>query len=130
MVVSNVLMKKSVMPEHTRLATPNQEVVWRIINTSEMVEDEVRCQIVDPYTQTMLNSEYPLERVRKIIVGGMRRMRECCLNAWKKATPDGSHSMLQHPNSLETVKLQSKWPRPTGSIAGESKGKRKLSGQL
>ena len=47
MVARTVLMKRSAMPENTRMATLNQEMIRRMVNPSERVGDEDRCEIVD-----------------------------------------------------------------------------------
>ena len=38
MVARTVLMKRSAMPEKTWMAILNQEVIWRMVNNSEMLE--------------------------------------------------------------------------------------------
>jgi hypothetical protein len=72
MVPNMVLHRRSAMPEATRRATLNQELIRRMVNTSEMVSDERRVQIVDNYAEKLMNSEYPLEQTRNIIVGGLK----------------------------------------------------------
>jgi len=60
------------MPEGTRRAMLNQELIRRMVNTSEMVETEKRLEIVDKYAQTLINSEYTLEQTRDAIIGGLK----------------------------------------------------------
>ena len=72
MVARTVLMKRSAMPENTRMATLNQEMIRRMVNTSEMVGEEERCEIVDKYATKLVNSEYSVATTRKIITGGLK----------------------------------------------------------
>ena len=51
MVSPMVLHKRSAMPEGIRRATLNQELIRRMVNTSELVDNEKRVEIVDDYVQ-------------------------------------------------------------------------------
>ena len=64
MVPNMVLHRRSAMPEGTRRSTLNQELIRRMINTSELVDIEKRIEIVDSYAQKLINSEYSLEQTR------------------------------------------------------------------
>ena len=72
MVSPMVLHKRSAMPEGVRRATLNQELVRRMVNTSERLENVKRVKIVDQYAQKLINSEYSVEETRKVIVGGLK----------------------------------------------------------
>ena len=72
MIPNMVLHKRSAMPESTRRSTLNQELIRRMVNTSEMVSMEERVGIVDKYATKLMNSEYPLEEARNIIIGGLK----------------------------------------------------------
>ena len=67
-----VLHKRSAMPESVRRATLNQEMVRRMVNTSEMVDMEKRLEVVDNYAQKLINSEYSMKEARDIIIGGLK----------------------------------------------------------
>ena len=43
-----------------------------MVNTSELVEEEVRLGIVDSYAHKLINSEYGLESTRGFIIGGLK----------------------------------------------------------
>ena len=43
-----------------------------MINTSEQVELDTRLEIIDKYAEKLLNSEYPLDQTRNIIIGGLK----------------------------------------------------------
>ena len=51
------------MPEGTRRATLNQEVIRR------MVVDETR---IDKYAQKLINSEYMIDQTRQALIGGLK----------------------------------------------------------
>ena len=72
MTAQLVLHKRSAIPEGVRRATLNQEMVRRMINTSEGVPIEKRLEIVDKYAQKMLNSEYSVEETRSVIIAGLK----------------------------------------------------------
>ena len=72
MVASTVLMQRSAMPENTKMATLNQEMIRRMVNTSELVDIEKRLEVIDNYARKLINSEYDLEVTRRIIVGGLK----------------------------------------------------------
>ena len=72
MVPDMVLHKRSAIPESTRRATLNQELIRRMVNTSEMVGMSMRLEIVDKYAKKLINSEYSVEYTRSAIVGGLK----------------------------------------------------------
>ena len=72
MVPNMVLHRRRAMPEGTRRATLNQELIRRMVNTSEMVGMKKRLEIVDSYAQKLINSEYSLEQTRDTIIGGLK----------------------------------------------------------
>ena len=72
MVSPMVLHKRSAMPEGVRRATLNQELVRRMVNTSEMVDIVKRVAVVDTYAQKLINSEYSLKETRDVIIGGLK----------------------------------------------------------
>ena len=53
MVSPMVLHKRSAMPEGVRRATLNQELMRRMLNTSELVSIEQRVTVVDDYVQKL-----------------------------------------------------------------------------
>ena len=72
MVSPMVLHKRSAMPEGIRRATLNQEMVRRMVNTSERIPLIDRLMVVDGYAQKLINSEYSVDETRDIIVGGLK----------------------------------------------------------
>ena len=49
----------------------NQEMIRRMINTSEELEISERTQVVDEYAQKLINSGFKLDQTRNILVGGL-----------------------------------------------------------
>ena len=66
---ATVLHARSAIPEATRRATLNQEMIRRMMNTSELVEEEVRLEIVDHYAQKLINSEYDWQAQGGLLLG-------------------------------------------------------------
>ena len=72
MVSPMVLHKRSAMPEGVRRATLNQELVRRMVNTSELVSIKQRVKVVDDYAQKLMNIEYTLKETVDTIIGGLK----------------------------------------------------------
>merc|ERR1711940_489215 len=60
------------MPENTRRSTLNQELIRRMVNTSEMVNIEHRVEVIDKYAQKLINSEYSVAQARKAVIEGLK----------------------------------------------------------
>ena len=69
MVSPLVLHKRSAMPEGITL---NQELVRRMVNTSESVDITDRVEIVNNYSQKLINSEYTVEEAKNVVIGGLK----------------------------------------------------------
>ena len=71
------------MPENTKMATLNQEMIRRMVNTSELVDIKKRLEVIDNYTRKLINSEYDLE----VGLKGYERMLSVSLDkdspSWK-----------------------------------------------
>ena len=72
MIPITVLHARSVIPESTRRAKLNQKLIRILTSTSELVDNEVRINIVDDYAQKLINSEYNLTTTRCFIIGGLK----------------------------------------------------------
>ena len=72
MASSKVLQRDSAMPENMKISTLNQEMIRRMINTSEELDDTKRLETVDEYGMKVVNSGYTLSQTRNIIVGGLK----------------------------------------------------------
>ena len=72
MACNHVIQKESAMPENIKITTLNQEVIRRRINTSELVRKDIRLGIIDDFAQQIVNSGYPVQQTRIILVGGLK----------------------------------------------------------
>ena len=72
MASNMVIQKRSAMPENMRVATLNQEVIRRMLNTSERLDVGHRVKVIDEYAQKLSNSGYDMEYIRKVMIGGLK----------------------------------------------------------
>ena len=86
MVSPMVLHKRSAMPEGIRRATLNQEMVRRMVNTSEMVPLADRLMVVNDYAQKLMNSEDSVDETRDILIGEVNTLCWRCKYTilWKR----------------------------------------------
>ena len=80
----------SAMPENMRMGTLHQEMVRRMMNTSELLDAAVRVGVVDNYGQKLINSGYGIDQVRRVIVGGLtgyekrvKLSKDCSSSKWR-----------------------------------------------
>ena len=59
------------MPEDAKIRSLSNELTRRMMTTSEREDITVRRQIVDEYTQKLLNSGYSFPAIRKIVIAGL-----------------------------------------------------------
>ena len=71
MASTQTIQRRSAMPENGRMATLNQELVRRMLNTSEDLGMEERVIVVDKYCQKLTDSGYLREQVKRVVVGGL-----------------------------------------------------------
>ena len=67
-----VLQRHSAMPENMRVASLTQEMIRRMLNTSEDLDDSTRVEVVDDFAQKLTNSGYSLAQTRDIILAGLK----------------------------------------------------------
>ena len=60
MACNYVIQKVSAMPENIKITTLNQEVIRRMVNTSEMVDITTKLNILDSLAMKIVNSDYPV----------------------------------------------------------------------
>ena len=72
-MASNVCVQKlTAMDENSKMKTLSNELTRRLLNTSEALENKVRVQIIDDYSQKLRNSGYELNQIRKIVKNGLK----------------------------------------------------------
>ena len=68
---SNVTVQRmSAMEENSKMKTLSNDLIRRLLNTSERLGLEDRIKVVDKYSQKLLNSGFKIEQVRTIVVNG------------------------------------------------------------
>ena len=72
MASNMVIQSRSAMPENMKIATLNQEMIRRMINTSEELDTSIRTEVVDNYAKKVINSGYGINQTRNILVGGLK----------------------------------------------------------
>ena len=71
MASTQTIQKRSAMPENGRMATLNQELVRRMLNTSEDLDMKERVVVVDEYCQKLADSGYQGDQMKKVVTGGL-----------------------------------------------------------
>ena len=70
---SNVSVQRmSAMEEKSKMKTLSNDLIRRLLNTSERLGLEDRIKVVDKYSQKLLNSGFKIEQVRTIVVNGVK----------------------------------------------------------
>ena len=69
---NRTLQKNSAMGENAKIQSLSQDMVRRLMNTSEMLGAEVINGIIDTYAQKLTNSGFGMGQVRKIILNGIK----------------------------------------------------------
>ena len=68
------------MDENSRMKTLSNDLTRRLLNTSESLGDDERIDVINKYSQKLVNSGYRVEQIRKVIINGIkgyeRRLRE------------------------------------------------------
>ena len=80
--VSNLtIQKRSALNENSKVQSLSNEVIRRLLNTSEGASQELKGDILDKFSVKLLTSGYNKEQVGKIILGGIRgfesKRRKC-----------------------------------------------------
>ena len=69
---NTVLHKTTAMPEDQKIRCLSNDLIRRMSNTSELLEDGLRREIVDSYGQKLVNSGYGVEQARRIVLSGLK----------------------------------------------------------
>ena len=60
------------MEENIKIKPLSNDLIRRLLNTSERLGLEDRIKVVDKYSQKLLNSGFKIEQVRTIVVNGVK----------------------------------------------------------
>ena len=78
-----VILKNSALAENTKVSSLTQDLVRRMKNTSEYVNQTTRNKVVDDFSAKLQLSGYQLDQIKKIVIAGLkgyegilRRVRE------------------------------------------------------
>ena len=66
------IMEKGAMSEQMKRSTLSQEVIRRMVNTSEMVEQVERNKILEVFAEKMSRSGYSRKTIQEILVAGLK----------------------------------------------------------
>ena len=66
------VMERSAQPENTKNSTLAQELIRRMLNTSEMIPQEERNVVVEKFILRLRRSGYNKDQVRNIIISGLK----------------------------------------------------------
>ena len=66
------ILEKSALPDNTKISSLSQEVVRRMLHTSELVPQEERNQVVEKFVSKLKLSGYRDDQVREIVKAGLK----------------------------------------------------------
>ena len=66
------VQKNTAMEENAKLKIVSNDLMRRLYNTMEEIDQAEKWKILDQYSQKLLDSGYPIEQVRKIIINGIK----------------------------------------------------------
>ena len=67
-----VVQKSSAMDENSKMRILANDLTRRLLNTSESLGMDAKIQVVDHYSQKLINSGFGVEQVRKIVINGIK----------------------------------------------------------
>ena len=68
----HVIMKKSALAENTKVSSLTQDLIRRMKNTSEYLEQEERNCVVDTFAAKLYLSGYQDDQIKKIVIAGLK----------------------------------------------------------
>ena len=81
MASNQVLHKRTAMAEDAKIRSLTNELIRRLLRTSERVPEATRVKIVDDFSQKLFNSGYALEQVRRIVLAGIKGYEKLLKNS-------------------------------------------------
>ena len=94
MATNTVLHAKTALSDSTKLSSLSQEVVRRLLNTSRRLEDSVRMETLETFSQKMRNSGHTMGYIEKALLSGIT-------NYERKVTNSNLPKTHHHYTSLQ-----------------------------
>ena len=69
---NRTVQKRTAMSENPKIQILKQEMIRRLSNTKEDMNKEVFEEMIDKYSQKLINSGYCVEQTRRIVVAGIK----------------------------------------------------------
>ena len=118
--------QKSAMGENIKSQILSQDLIRRLLNTSEDLSKEYREHVVDEYGKKILNSGYTREQAIRILVNGIKgyenKRRRRIKEGRRPKNPDqedtGRNSSPNQPGSKERKSMPTPTPSPVESNRG------------
>ena len=119
------IQRKSALGENVKIASLTQNLMRRMKNTSELIPNEERVQIVEEYTTQLRRSGYSVEQTKSIIIAGLKGYETLvnkCLNGKSKM----HRSAAEGPKSRKVKKLlgKARWFKKRKKIEKEKRRKK------
>ena len=89
------------MDQNSKMKILANDLIRRLLNTSEAMGMEERVKIVDHYSQKLINSGYSLEQVQKIIINGIKGYE-------RRRKEDRDGSRMLHRTAGQSAGLRSR----------------------
>ena len=121
----STVQMRSAMGENSKYQILSQEMIRRLLNTSEELEVEHKQEIVDKYAEKLHNSGYELDQIRKILLAGIKGY-----GAKRRRCEEEGRPLRRSAKESETARMRTKligkstWFKKKGSKSLEHrKGK-------
>jgi hypothetical protein len=69
---NTTLLPNTALGENLKIKSLGNDMIRRMLNTSELVDMETRCKVVDSFATKLITSGYNLEKIRQIIISGLK----------------------------------------------------------
>ena len=102
-----VIQKKSALSENIKMSSLTQEVIRRLLNCSEMLEDSCRVESLNNLAVKMCTSGYNTIYIRKVMVAGIKGYEKRLANSRRQKT-DPKYKPLHLSKSFNAVRRMEK----------------------
>ena len=106
------VQQKTAMEENSKQKIISNDLVRRLYNTMEDLDQKTKCNIVDNYSQKLLNSGYTLDQTRRTITNGIKGYGSRVARCQKMGRPlrrTGASS--KHTRTMKKLLSKSSWYR-------------------